>query len=73
MVLPKMQGVRASKEADADLQSPKDPDRCLEALQTKGILLLKAYNVPLPRFSFVDYPVNGLDLTNYIINPDLPH
>lgn len=68
-----MQGIRASQEANADLQSPKDPDRCLEALQAKGILLLKAYNVPLTPFSFVDYPVTGLDLSNYIINPDLPH
>ena len=68
-----MQRFRAGQETDANLQGSQDINCGIEKIQAQIILLLKVYNVGLFIFSFVDYPVTGLDLTELVINPNLPH
>jgi ubiquitin C-terminal hydrolase len=67
-----MQGLRAGQKRNEDLQSTQDPDPLPQEIQAKRLLLREDWSVDYFIFRLVDFPVEGLDLTDYLVNEELP-
>lgn len=73
MVLSKMSRFCLSKKTDEDLQSTKNTNFLPQKIQTQIILLLKNRHVRIALDRLVDFPVNGLDMSQFVCNPDIPN
>lgn len=67
-----MQGLCTCQEGNEDLQGSKDTHSLPQEIQAQRLLLRKDKRVFFNLFSLVDFPIEGLDLTDYLVNEDLP-
>lgn len=67
-----MQRFSSGKKTNANIQGSQNTNPVPKKIQEKGVLPIKIFDVILNLNRLVDFPIENLDMSEFVINKNLP-